>query len=557
MHMTPLKTMTGLLALAISQAPAIADDSWVAQDGWAPHWFGYAVATDDGMRVSGAPMENRAGSQAGAAYVLDMTLPGGVETKVMPKVRNAGERFGWAVDIYEKTMVVGAPGSGAMTGHAYVFERRGSSWVQVAVLRGLTGHGGDGFGSSVAIEGDRILVGAPKDRDKGPQAGAVYVFQRGKVLWTFDQVLHSPHPNGGDQFGFALDMHKGRVVVGAFSANIQVFNEGAAYVYEQGLTGLSLQAELWADEPRPNSMFARSVGILGDRIAIGATEDHHTDVRTGSVSLYGFDGKHWNFEERLQAPSLEEGNAFGYSVALQPEGLVVGAPLAHVDGVRCGDAYVFQPVSSRWQNTGHLKAQLPSGSGDFIGVSVSIAEDGAVVGAMLNDFKAYNAGAVHMYVPEDYDMPAVVDFCGCDAGGSCGTDPQPYGCENSTGEGARLQMVGSPSLSQGDMVLHVSGVRKKSPVYFLIGEPAKGELWFDGMLCIGSTGRGLLALEYQKADKSGNAYTSGSLIHLAERSGLELLVGSTWGFQAVYYDKKGPCETGYNTTNGLLVTLME
>ena len=416
MHMTPRQSLPALAALALTPGLVQAGDSWQAQDGWAPHWFGYSVATDDGMRVSGAPMENRAGSQAGAAYVLDMTLPGGVETKVMPKVRNAGERFGWSVDIYERTMVVGAPGSGTMVGQAYVFELRGKSWVQVAVLRGLPGHGGDAFGSMVAVEGDRILVGAPKDSGKGSQAGAVYVFQRGKALWTLDQVLHAPRPNVGDQFGFALDMHKGRVVVGAFSANIQVFNEGAAYVYETGLTGLELSAELWADEPRPNSMFARSVAILGDRVAVGATEDHHTDIRTGSVSLYTLDGTEWGFEQRLQAPSLEVGNAFGYSLAMQPEGLVVGAPLAHLDGIRCGDAYVFQPAGLSWQNTGHLTPQLPSEAGDFIGVSVSIAEDGAVVGAMLNDHKAYQAGAVHLYGPEEYEMPQVVSFCGCEEG---------------------------------------------------------------------------------------------------------------------------------------------
>ena len=134
----------------------------------------------------------------------------------------------------------------------------------------------------------------------------------------------------------------------------------------------------------------------------------------------------------------------------------------------------------------------------------------------------------------------------------------PFGCENSTGEGARLELKGSTSLRRDDMVLFVSGVKKRSPVYFLIGQPATNEPWFDGRLCISSTGRrGLLGLDYQKADKNGSAYTTRSLLRMAERSGLELMVGSTWGFQAVYYDKKGPCGTGYNTTNGLLVTLVQ
>ncbi len=556
MQNTALRTFTGLLALTCSSGLVHAGDQWTAYDGWSNHWFGYSSAADHGMRVAGAPLENRAGAQAGAAYAMDLSVPGGVEAKILPLVRTTGERFGWAIDVHKDTMVVGAPGSGTMIGRAYVFERSGSSWSQVAVLYGLPGHGGDAFGSSVSIEGDRILVGAPKDNTAGSQAGAVHVFQRGTALWTYEDTLLSPHPSAGDQFGFALDMSGGRVVVGAFSANIQVYNEGAAYVYAEGLTGLTLQDELWAKEPRPNSMFGRSVAILGDRVAVGATEDHHSDVRSGSVSLYGFDGVEWNFEDRLQSPTKEVGNAFGYSLALQPEGLIVGAPLAHFGTERTGDAYVFHPVGNSWAVTESLQPDIPCNDGDFMGVSVSIAQDGAIVGAMRCATKAYQAGAAHLFGPDDYDIPPVVEFCGCSEGGACGTDPMPHGCENSTGEGAQLQALGSTSLGRDDMVLQVTGMPKKSRVYFMMGQSAPAQPWFDGLLCIQATGKYLLALEVQNGDKKGTAYTERSLFRLAERAGLELMAGSTWSFQAVYYDKKGPCGTRYNTTNALMVTVL-
>ncbi|MEZ5975418.1 MAG: FG-GAP repeat protein [Planctomycetota bacterium] len=69
--------------------------------------------------------------------------------------------------------------------------------------------------------------------------------------------------------------------------------------------------------------------------------------------------EHLSFEDEVMAPDEEIGNAFGYSVALRPEGLVVGAPLSIVDGVRTGGAHVFHPAGGDWLCTETLKARAP------------------------------------------------------------------------------------------------------------------------------------------------------------------------------------------------------
>ncbi|MEZ6020689.1 MAG: FG-GAP repeat protein [Planctomycetota bacterium] len=384
---TPLLTTVSLVALA---GGAQAGEQWTAADGAPLHWFGYSVSTADGWRLSGAPMENRFQAQTGAAYLLDTTVPGGLETKLVPLERVPGERFGWAVDMDADVMVIGAPGSGAMYGRAYIFERQRDVWVQTAVLAGLPGNPGDAFGSAVVVAKDRIVVGAPKDNTAANQCGAVYVYAKSGGVWTLESLLLPPRPNAGDQFGFAIDSDNDTIVVGAFSANIQVYNEGAAYIYRRRGKVMDLEAELWANVPRPNSMYARSVAILDDHVAVGATQDHVSDLRSGSVSLYARSANTWSFEDEVMAPDEEIGNAFGYSVALRPEGLVVGAPLSIVDGVRTGGAHVFHPAGGDWLCTETLKAPVLPNEGDYIGVSVNLAEDGAMVGSMRSRAKGTN-----------------------------------------------------------------------------------------------------------------------------------------------------------------------
>ncbi len=544
------------MGMALIVPNALAGEDWHASDPGAVNWFGYSVATADGLHFAGAPLENRVGPQTGAAYLMDTGPLGGLETKVMPIVRQTGQRFGWDVDLNADTLVIGAPGQSSMVGQAYVYERVGSSWVQVMTLNGLPGHAGDGFGTSVAISGDRILVGAPGDNQNGSQAGAVYAFRRGTSVWVLDEVLRSPFTGPGDQFGFALDMDGDRAVIGAFSANTHIYNEGAAYVFHWDGLAYRQEAELWAPAPRPNAMFARSVAILGDRIAVGATEDHVSDLRTGSVTLYSRDKRGWNHEDRVQAPGSEIGNAFGYALALRPEGLVVGAPQATKDGVRGGAAYIFHPLGPNWHFTEELEPKVPAQAGDFTGVSVDLAQDGTLIGAMRSDTPLYDAGTVYSFAPNEMNLPLIVSYCGCDDGGPCGTAPQPDGCENSTGKGAALMGSGTTSISKDDLSLVASGLPRRAPTYFMMGRPGAPIPAYDGQLCISGTDNQVLVVESLRASRAGVAVTRGKILNYADRKGLAVMAGSSWSFQAAYYDRHGPCRTRYNFTNALFVTLV-
>ncbi|MCZ6597044.1 MAG: FG-GAP repeat protein, partial [Planctomycetota bacterium] len=74
------------------------------------------------------------------------------------------DRFGVSVSLSGDTALVGARrnnGAGIYgSGSAYVFEKQGPVWVEVAKLTASDAAVGDNLGFSVSISGDTVLVGA-------------------------------------------------------------------------------------------------------------------------------------------------------------------------------------------------------------------------------------------------------------------------------------------------------------------------------------------------------------------------------------------------------------
>ena len=85
--------------------------------------------------------------------------------------------FGYSVALSTDRAVIGAVYVSGDAGRAYVFDRTGTSWSQQAGLRASDGTPDDNFGSSVAVSGDRLIVGAKKaDNAGGVDVGSAYIF---------------------------------------------------------------------------------------------------------------------------------------------------------------------------------------------------------------------------------------------------------------------------------------------------------------------------------------------------------------------------------------------
>jgi hypothetical protein len=199
-----------------------------ASDGASGDGFGFTVAVSGDRAVVGAPSSG--GSARGAAYVFERSGAAWTQVaRLTPADAANAHFFGWSVDVTADRIVVGAPGdahAGQGAGAAYVFEGSGATWTQRCKLTALDADADHSFGWSVAVEGATVIVGARGDDAKGLAAGAAFDFELGAT-----DCIESQHRLIGsdtvarDTLGIAVAVSSGTIVVGATG-------DGSAYVFE-------------------------------------------------------------------------------------------------------------------------------------------------------------------------------------------------------------------------------------------------------------------------------------------------------------------------------------
>lgn len=287
--------------------------------------FGFSVAVSGDTVVVGAVGEDssatgingdqtdNAADFAGAAYVFVRT--GGIwSQQAYMKASNsgAGDTFGTSVAVSVDTVVVGSDGensnatgvngnqadeSASGAGAAYVFVRTGSSWSQQAYLKATNADAGDHFGTSVAVSGDTVVVGAPTEgsnatgvdgdgHDNSAQfSGAAYVFVRSGGVWSQQAYLKASNTSIADVLGFSVAVSGDTVVVGAQGedssatgingnqADNSARGSGAAYVFVRSGASWSQLAYIKASNTDSLDILGGSVAVSGDTVVIGASAE--------------------------------------------------------------------------------------------------------------------------------------------------------------------------------------------------------------------------------------------------------------------------------------------
>ncbi len=237
---------------------------FLASDGAHGDRFGFAVDVDGDTAVVAAPYDDDLGGTSGSCYVFERS--GSVWTeqqKLLASDGHDGHIFGASVAIDGDTIVVGATGangSTSNTGAAYVFVRQGTVWVQQQKLFSAVGAAVDRFGFSAALEGDRAVVGALFANTGDPLGGAAYVFERSGTAWT--EVAELVPRDGALWFGWAVDLEGDRIVAAGLLPD---GSRGIGFLFEHD--GLAWNEVTLLDAfTRPNG---RTVGVWGDSVVVG------------------------------------------------------------------------------------------------------------------------------------------------------------------------------------------------------------------------------------------------------------------------------------------------
>ncbi|PKL33948.1 MAG: hypothetical protein CVV45_05430, partial [Spirochaetae bacterium HGW-Spirochaetae-10] len=215
---------------------------------------------------------------SGAAYVLKKDDSGNWIQDAYLKASNAGSggSFGISVSVSNDAIVVGAytesssstainnvdnativdEGPAYGSGAVYVFKKDATgNWLQDAYLKASNAGADDLFGSSVAISGNTIVVGAYQedngstdinntdnasitDAGTASQSGVVYVFKKDDSgNWIQDAYLKASNAGTDDEFGWSVAISGTIVVVGAFledNSPTAVNNADNATIVDEG-----------------------------------------------------------------------------------------------------------------------------------------------------------------------------------------------------------------------------------------------------------------------------------------------------------------------------------
>ena len=190
-----------------------------ASDGEESDGFGFSVSIGGNFAIVGAPSDNDNGSGSGSAYIY--ALQDGSWNEVIKLTASDGaanDIFGFSVSISDEIAIVGAygdddnePGSGS----AYIYERQGSTWNEAAKLTASDRAGLDRFGYRVSNSGDLAIVGAPGDDDNGADSGSAYIYERQGSTWNEVAKLTASDGAFGDFFGSSISISDDLTIVAA------------------------------------------------------------------------------------------------------------------------------------------------------------------------------------------------------------------------------------------------------------------------------------------------------------------------------------------------------
>jgi hypothetical protein len=302
-------------------------------------------------------------------------------------------RFGASVAISGDRMVVGstfyAVGN-STPGAVYIYQRSSSGWALQKTLLAADGQDFDDFGISVAIDGDTLLVGA--DSTDGPQSGAVgkvYVYDWNGTDWVETQHLQASDGDSGGFFGFSVAMEGSTAIIGRFWDNAAAQHAGSAYVFTRSGTTWTQQQKLLPTMAGKEDNFGWSVAISGSRIVVGASERFSSgnhDHQYGRAFVYTESAGTWAQTAVLAAATPIEKNQLGISVAIDGDRIVAGAwqDFFSVPQSGPGAAYVFDFNGTGWTQSQMLTASDPHVEDEF-GSAVALQGDFLLVGASSHD----------------------------------------------------------------------------------------------------------------------------------------------------------------------------
>ncbi len=378
-------------------------DKLIADDAVAHDNFGWSVAISGSVAIAGTPRAKVSGIElVGAAYLFDITT-GDQNHKLTADDGGTGDGFGTSVAISGNIAVIGAPGHNYEAGAAYLFDV--TTGEQLRKLTADDAHHEDLFGRAVAISGNIVIVGSFEDDDLGQSSGSAYLFD----VTTGNQLHKLTAEDGAewDGFGLSVAIDGNLAVVGSPNDDDAGDTSGSAYLFDVS-TGQQLY-KLTADDAAADDHFGGSVAISGNTAIVGAPGDYDDTTTFGAAYLFGAaTGEQLH---KLTADDAAVKDMLGYCVAINGNITLAGAAGDYDPYLDLGAAYVFDVTTG--QQLQKLTTD-DAEQGDRFAHSLAMSGDDAIIGAYFDDDSGDNSGSAYLFsytppCPSDLNGDGVVD----------------------------------------------------------------------------------------------------------------------------------------------------
>lgn len=309
--------------------------------------FGSAVALSNGKVLVGAPGEKKAElASVGAAYLYENTQGNWVNAAaIRSNDGRAGDFFGASVAFVGDMIAVGAhlaDGAAVDAGAVYFFAKNSDNWKQTSKLQPETLKAGTLFGNALAGSDLFLAVGAYGYDVSAPGSGAVFMYRVNAGKPVFHSLLETPQKKAFAEFGWSVALSGNRLLVGApYEDNAQQAT-GIAYVYDfdSAANAWKASARLVSSDKGWNDRFAASVALDADTAVVGAP--------FGVAFVYSFDTatRTWIQRNRIVGTIPQSDALYSRTVSVAGNYVIVGAPVARDGNDGAGAAYVFSTTAT-------------------------------------------------------------------------------------------------------------------------------------------------------------------------------------------------------------------
>ncbi len=305
--------------------------------------FGLAVAIDGDRVIVGDTGDDEAPVRA-RVFVFERVGPDWVLTASLPDSngKSAFDSFGSSIAIHGDSVIVGSKHVGGSIGAAFIYNFDGLQWNEVAGILAPTPRVGAVFGSAVAIFGDRAAIGAP-----GDPFDQVVVYENPMgVGWlptrVFSEADTGPTTTPNSGFGTSVALGANTIIVGMPSNGFLSNSAGSIAVFSDIGTGFVFDEVCTASDVDANDQFGTNVSLDANHILVGSP----FDGVFGSAYLFTIAAGTLVEDAKFTPADGQPGDRFGTSVAVSGTTVAFGAPFNQEAGSWVGAVYTLTQMIS-------------------------------------------------------------------------------------------------------------------------------------------------------------------------------------------------------------------